>query len=108
MTYLQIFWKFSWPRTTFITITAGSVDRLLNTRKEIRERMISTRNNGHGSISDVTHLIMLIEDDKDHAELIIRTIEIHPIPNQVIHFPVPRKGITQAIGPLRSNLSNEK
>jgi CheY-like chemotaxis protein len=49
--------------------------------------MISTRNNGHGMINHVTNLIMLIEDDIDHAELIMRTTEEHPIPNQVRHFP---------------------
>ena len=49
--------------------------------------MISTRNNGHKLISHVTNLIMLIEDDIDHAELIIRTTKEHPIPNHVRHFP---------------------
>jgi CheY-like chemotaxis protein len=29
---------------------------------------------------------MLVEDDIDHAELIIRTTEEHPIPNEVRHF----------------------
>jgi DNA-binding response OmpR family regulator len=49
--------------------------------------MISTRNNGHGLINHATNLIMLIEDDIDHAELIMRTTKEHPIPNQVRHFP---------------------
>lgn len=48
--------------------------------------MISTHNNGDGLISHVTNLIMLIEDDMDLAELIIRTTNDHPIPNQVLHF----------------------
>ena len=49
--------------------------------------MIRTRNNNeHRSISHVTNLILLIEDDIDHAELIIRTTKEHPIPNQVRHF----------------------
>lgn len=48
--------------------------------------MTSTRNDRHGLISHTTNLIMLIEDDIDHAELIIRTTQDHPIPNQVRHF----------------------
>ena len=31
-------------------------------------------------------LVMLIEDNADHAELIIRTLEEHPVPNRVRHF----------------------
>jgi len=31
-------------------------------------------------------LIMLIEDNIDHAELVIRTLENHLIPNRVRHF----------------------
>ncbi|MGE5463074.1 MAG: response regulator [Syntrophothermus sp.] len=31
-------------------------------------------------------LVMLIEDNADHAELIIRTLEEHRIPNRVRHF----------------------
>jgi CheY-like chemotaxis protein len=31
-------------------------------------------------------LVMLIEDNADHAELIIRTLEEHPISNKVRHF----------------------
>ncbi len=31
-------------------------------------------------------LVMLIEDNADHAELIIRTLEEHRIPNKVRHF----------------------
>lgn len=49
--------------------------------------MITTSNNGHGSILHGTNLIMLIEDDMDHAELIIRITKGHPIPNEVLHFP---------------------
>jgi CheY-like chemotaxis protein len=48
--------------------------------------MISTCNNGYGSISHVTNLIMLIEDDVNHAELVIRTTREHPIPIQICHF----------------------
>lgn len=29
---------------------------------------------------------MLIEDNIDHAELVIRATQEHPIPNQVCHF----------------------
>jgi len=49
--------------------------------------MISTRNNGYGYISHGIKLILLIEDDINHAELIIRLTKEHPIPNQVRHFP---------------------
>jgi CheY-like chemotaxis protein len=49
--------------------------------------MLSTRKNVHGNGGHVIKLIMLIEDDMDHAELIIRTTNDHPIPNQVLHFP---------------------
>jgi CheY-like chemotaxis protein len=31
-------------------------------------------------------LVMLVEDNADHAELVIRTLEEHPIPNRVRHF----------------------
>lgn len=31
-------------------------------------------------------LVMLVEDNVDHAELVIRTLEEHPIPNKVRHF----------------------
>ena len=31
-------------------------------------------------------LVMLIEDNADHAELVIRTLEEHRIPNRVLHF----------------------
>lgn len=48
--------------------------------------MISTCNNRYGFISQVTNLIMLIEDDVNHAELVIRTTREHPIPNQICHF----------------------
>ena len=57
-------------------------------RKETKsKRMITTPNNGHGSIRRLKKLIMLIEDNMDHAELIIRTTREHPIPNEVRHFP---------------------
>ena len=49
--------------------------------------MVTTRNSGYGSLCHLTNLIMLIEDNMDHAELIIRTIEEHPIPNEIRHFP---------------------
>lgn len=31
-------------------------------------------------------LVMLVEDNADHAELVIRTMEDHRIANQIIHF----------------------
>ncbi len=31
-------------------------------------------------------LVMLVEDNKDHAELVIRTMEEHTIGNKIIHF----------------------
>jgi len=31
-------------------------------------------------------LVMLVEDNPDHAELVIRILESHPIPNQIKHF----------------------
>lgn len=37
-------------------------------------------------IDHITKFIMLIEDDPDHAELIIRSTEKHPIRNQILHF----------------------
>ena len=49
--------------------------------------MISALKIEHGFANHMTNLIMLIEDDIDHAELIIRTTQGHPIPNQVRHFP---------------------
>ena len=48
--------------------------------------MIQTLNNRHRLIHQSTNLIMLIEDDMDHAELIIRATHEHVIPNQIIHF----------------------
>ncbi len=33
-----------------------------------------------------TILIMLVEDNVDHAELVMRTLADHPIPNRVIHM----------------------
>lgn len=32
-------------------------------------------------------LVMLVEDNPDHAELVIRTLEEHRIANKVMHFP---------------------
>ena len=32
-------------------------------------------------------LVMLVEDNVDHAELVIRTMEDHRIANKIIHFP---------------------
>jgi CheY-like chemotaxis protein len=49
-------------------------------------RLIGTRNNGHDFTVRLTNLIMLIEDNIDHAEIIIRTTEAHPIANEVRHF----------------------
>jgi CheY-like chemotaxis protein len=48
--------------------------------------MVQTLNNRYQLIHQSTNLIMLIEDDMDHAELIIRTTHEHVIPNQIIHF----------------------
>lgn len=48
--------------------------------------MINAQNNGYGLINHGTNLILLIEDDMDHAELIIRATKEHPIPNEVRHF----------------------
>ena len=31
-------------------------------------------------------LIMLVEDNADHAELVIRTLESHHIPNRILHI----------------------
>jgi CheY-like chemotaxis protein len=31
-------------------------------------------------------LVMLVEDNSDHAELVIRTLEDHSIPNKIRHF----------------------
>jgi hypothetical protein len=58
----------------------------MKNEKKARERIISTRKNVHGNSSHVVNLIMLIGDEMDHAELIIRSTEEHPIPNQVRHF----------------------
>lgn len=55
--------------------------------------MISTRNSEHGIIGNTASLIMLIEDDMDHAELIIRTTKEHPIPNEVRHFSEGRSAL---------------
>ena len=55
--------------------------------------MISTRKNVHGDGSFAINLIMLIEDDMDQAELIIRTTNDHPMPNQVLHFPDGRSAL---------------
>jgi len=48
--------------------------------------MIQTLKSRHQLIHQSTNLIMLIEDDMDHTELIIRTSREHAIPNQIIHF----------------------
>ena len=37
-------------------------------------------------MTDEPVLVMLIEDNADHAELIIRTLEEHLISNKVLHF----------------------
>ncbi|GJQ34239.1 MAG: response regulator [Anaerolineales bacterium] len=31
-------------------------------------------------------LVMLVEDNADHAELVIRTMENHPIPTKILHI----------------------
>lgn len=54
-------------------------------KKQI-ERMVQTLNNRYGLIRQSTNLIMLIEDDVDHAELIIRASSELAIRNQIIHF----------------------
>ena len=46
--------------------------------------MIQTLKSRHQLIHQSTNLIMLIEDDMDHTELIIRTSREHAIPNQSI------------------------
>jgi CheY-like chemotaxis protein len=70
------------------------ITKSLNIKKETEsERMISTRNNGHDFSRRWTNLIMLIEDNMDHAELIIRTTKEHPIPNEVRHFPDGRSAL---------------
>ena len=48
--------------------------------------MVRTFNARYGLIRQSTALVMLIEDDLDHAELIMRTIAECTIPNEVIHF----------------------
>jgi CheY-like chemotaxis protein len=48
---------------------------------------------GNGYKSHVQNLIMLIEDNTDHAELIIRRISEHPIPGQVLHFQNGRSAL---------------
>ncbi len=45
--------------------------------------MVRTFNVRHGLIVQSTALIMLIEDNIDHTELIMRTAEEHGIPNWV-------------------------
>lgn len=32
------------------------------------------------------NLVMLVEDNADHAELVIRTLESHHIPNKILHI----------------------
>jgi len=48
--------------------------------------MFGTRKIVYGNGRPVINLIMLIGDDMDHAELIVRTTQEYPIPNQVLHF----------------------
>ena len=48
--------------------------------------MMNTHNHGHRLTSHVSNLILLIEDDIDHAELIIRITREHPIRNCILHF----------------------
>jgi len=43
-------------------------------------------NTKQGFISRMTSLILLVEDDMDHAELVIRVMQEHQIANQVRHF----------------------
>ena len=47
---------------------------------------VSTRTNEYRFISPVKNLILLIEDDIDHAELTMRILEEQSIPNQMLHF----------------------
>lgn len=37
-------------------------------------------------MNDAPVLVMLVEDNVDHAELVIRTLEEHNIANRVLHF----------------------
>ena len=48
--------------------------------------MVQTLHDQYGLIRQSTNLIMLIEDDMDHAELIIRASTEVAIRNQIIHF----------------------
>lgn len=48
--------------------------------------IVSTRTHEYCCISRVKNLILLIEDDIDHAELIMRSIEEQSIPNHILHF----------------------
>jgi CheY-like chemotaxis protein len=48
--------------------------------------MLRTLTNQYGLTRQSTQLIMLIEDDPDHAELIIRTLEDISVSNQIRHF----------------------
>ena len=48
--------------------------------------MVRTFNTRYGFIRQSTAPIMLIEDDLDHAELIMRTVAECTMPDQVIHF----------------------
>jgi DNA-binding response OmpR family regulator len=48
--------------------------------------MMNTHNNGHGLTNHVSNLILLVEDDIDHAEMIIRITREHPIRNCILHF----------------------
>jgi CheY-like chemotaxis protein len=55
--------------------------------------MVQTLNNQYGYIRQATNLIMLTEDDMDHAELIIRASSELAIQNQIIHFHEGRSAL---------------
>jgi CheY-like chemotaxis protein len=69
-------------------------DYLIQKRKQVRERMIGNKPmNGNVHKNHLPSLIMLIEDNIDHAELIIRRISEHPIRSQVLHFQDGRSAL---------------
>lgn len=55
-------------------------------KKETKRETMITSNKRRDTDRRLTNLIMLIEDNLDHAELIMRTTEEQPIPNEVRHF----------------------
>ena len=66
----------------------------------------STRTYEYRFISHVKNLILLIEDDTDHAELITRIIGEQSIPNEILHFHDGQSALDYLFGGNRTGSSD--